>query len=99
MEGFGQAIELRRPMWWEGRGVGGTKGTGQGVDSECMISNASDRFVSLALQADDEYMISDASLPTNRFVSVPKSYGSFNPGALVAGIIRGLLDAAGFPAQ
>uniref|UniRef100_A0A6U2GSP5 Trafficking protein particle complex subunit n=1 Tax=Chlamydomonas euryale TaxID=1486919 RepID=A0A6U2GSP5_9CHLO len=52
-----------------------------------------------AAAADDEYMISDASLPTNRFVSVPKSYGSFNPGALVAGIVRGLLDAAGFPAH
>jgi hypothetical protein len=50
-------------------------------------------------QADDEYMISDNDLPTNRFVSVPKSYGSFNPGALVAGMIRGMLDAAGLAAR
>ncbi len=50
-------------------------------------------------QADDEYMISDCDLLTSRFVSVPKSYGSFNPGGLVAGIIRGMLDAAGFPAR
>ncbi|KAG1678957.1 hypothetical protein FOA52_013020 [Chlamydomonas sp. UWO 241] len=52
-----------------------------------------------AAAADDEYMISDSNLPTIRFVSVPKSYGAFNPGALVAGIVRGLLDAAGFPAR
>lgn len=51
------------------------------------------------LQADDEYMISDYDLPTNRFVSVPKSYGSFHPGAMVAGMIRGMLDAAGFAAR
>jgi hypothetical protein len=44
-------------------------------------------------------MISDNDLPTSRFVSVPKSYGSFNPGGLVAGIIRGMLDTAGFPAR
>lgn len=52
-----------------------------------------------AAAADDEYMISDNDLHTNRFVSVPKSYGSFNPGALVAGMIRGMLDAAGFAAR
>jgi hypothetical protein len=44
-------------------------------------------------------MISAHDLPTNRFVSVPKSYGAFNPGALVAGMIRGMLDAAGFAAR
>ncbi|GAX80659.1 hypothetical protein CEUSTIGMA_g8094.t1 [Chlamydomonas eustigma] len=52
-----------------------------------------------AAAADDEYMISDHDLPTNRYVSVPKSYGSFNPGGLVAGIIRGMLGTAGFPAR
>ena len=50
-------------------------------------------------QADDEYMISDYDLLTSRYVSVPKSYGSFNPGGLVAGMVRGMLDTAGFPAR
>ena len=48
---------------------------------------------------EDEYMISDHDLATNRYVSVPRSYGSFNPGALVAGMIRGLLESAGFRAR
>ncbi|MFS8023609.1 putative transport protein particle (TRAPP) component [Helianthus anomalus] len=33
-----------------------------------------------------------------RFISVPKDMGSFNCGAFVAGIVRGVLDNAGFPA-
>ena len=44
-------------------------------------------------------MISDYDLLPSRYVSVPKSYGSFNPGGLVAGIVRGMLDTAGFPAR
>mmetsp|Transcript_13738 Transcript_13738/g.29539 ORF Transcript_13738/g.29539 Transcript_13738/m.29539 type:complete len:197 (+) Transcript_13738:184-774(+) len=52
-----------------------------------------------AAQADDEYMISDNDLLVNRFISVPRSYGSFNSGSLVAGIVRGMLDAAGFSAR
>lgn len=48
---------------------------------------------------EDEYMISDHDLATNRYVSVPKSYGSFNPGALVAGMIRVMLESAGFRAR
>lgn len=49
--------------------------------------------------ADDEYMISDHDLLVGRFISIPKSYSSFVPGSLVAGIVRGMLDAAGFPAR
>ena len=30
---------------------------------------------------------------------MPKSYGAFNPGALVAGAIRGMLENAGFKAR
>ncbi|MEW5298598.1 MAG: hypothetical protein WDW38_000673 [Sanguina aurantia] len=52
-----------------------------------------------AAAADDEYMISDYDLLVNRYISVPKTYGSFNPGAVVAGIVRGMLEAAGFPAR
>uniref|UniRef100_A0A383WCE3 Trafficking protein particle complex subunit n=1 Tax=Tetradesmus obliquus TaxID=3088 RepID=A0A383WCE3_TETOB len=49
--------------------------------------------------ADDEYMISDNDLLLGRFISIPKSYSSFVPGSLVAGIVRGMLDSAGFPAR
>lgn len=49
--------------------------------------------------AADEFMIRDADLLVCRFISVPKSYASFVPGSLVAGIVRGMLDAAGLPAR
>lgn len=36
-------------------------------------------------EADDEYMISDKELLVNKFISIPKDMGHFNPGAYVAG--------------
>lgn len=50
---------------------------------------------------DDEYMISDDALVLNRFISVPKEMAnSVNPGgSFAAGVVRGVLDAAGFPAR
>eukprot|EP00898_Chlorokybus_atmophyticus_P003694 jgi/Chlat1/4325/Chrsp29S04607 len=47
---------------------------------------------------EDEYMISEKELLVNRFISVPKDLGHLNCGAFVAGIVRGVLDSAGFPA-
>jgi trafficking protein particle complex subunit 5 len=49
--------------------------------------------------ADDEFMIRDAAPLVCRHISVPRSYASFVPGAIVAGIVRGLLDAASLPAR
>ncbi|KAF8072777.1 trappc5 [Scenedesmus sp. PABB004] len=49
--------------------------------------------------ADDEYMITDTDLLVGKFISIPRSYASFVPGSLVAGIVRGMLAAAGFPAR
>lgn len=34
-----------------------------------------------------------------KFVSVPREMGHLNPAAFVAGIVRGALDGAGFPAR
>lgn len=51
------------------------------------------------LQADDEYMISDNDLFVNKFISVPRDMGQLNCAAFVAGIVRGVLDGAGFPAR
>lgn len=51
------------------------------------------------MQADDEYMISDSDLFVNKFISVPKDMGQLNCAAFVAGIVRGVLDSAGFPAR
>eukprot|EP00850_Spirogloea_muscicola_P021855 SM000265S09776 [mRNA] locus=s265:166499:168643:+ [translate_table: standard] len=48
---------------------------------------------------EDEYMISERELLVNRFISVPRDMGSFNCGAFVAGIVKGVLDNAGFPAR
>ncbi|KAK4858140.1 hypothetical protein QYF36_011610 [Acer negundo] len=47
---------------------------------------------------EDEYMISEKELLVNRFISIPKDMGTFNCGAFAAGIVRGVLDGAGFPA-
>nr|XP_007163508.1 hypothetical protein PHAVU_001G239800g [Phaseolus vulgaris]ESW35502.1 hypothetical protein PHAVU_001G239800g [Phaseolus vulgaris] len=47
---------------------------------------------------EDEYMISEKELLVNKFISIPKDMGTFNCGAFVAGIVRGVLDGAGFPA-
>ncbi|CAM8899023.1 unnamed protein product [Rhodiola kirilowii] len=47
---------------------------------------------------EDEYMISEKELLVNRFISIPKDMGTFNCGAFVAGVVRGVLDSAGFPA-
>lgn len=51
------------------------------------------------LQAEDEYMISDSNLFVNKFISVPKDMGGLNCAAFVAGIVKGVLDGAGFPAR
>mmetsp|Transcript_12057 Transcript_12057/g.33900 ORF Transcript_12057/g.33900 Transcript_12057/m.33900 type:complete len:192 (-) Transcript_12057:459-1034(-) len=49
--------------------------------------------------AEDEFMISDRDLLVNRFISVPKDMGQLNCGTFVAGIVKGVLDSAGFPSR
>jgi len=44
-------------------------------------------------------MLSDTDLFVNRFISVPKNLGQLNCAAFVAGIIKGVLQGAGFPAR
>ncbi len=44
-------------------------------------------------------MISDSDLLITKYVSVPKDMGSFNPAAFVAGIVKGVLNGAGFPSR
>ena len=52
---------------------------------------------SLPHQAEDEYMISDTDLYVTRYVS--RGGSGVNPAAYVAGVVRGALCAAGFPAR
>ncbi|XP_010545459.1 PREDICTED: trafficking protein particle complex subunit 5-like isoform X2 [Tarenaya hassleriana] len=56
---------------------------------------------------EDEYMISEKELLVNRQTidkgwiftgSFPKDMGTFNSGAFAAGIVKGVLEGAGFPA-
>lgn len=42
------------------------------------------------------FMIRDESPITNFFISVPRDAARFNPASFVAGIVRGVLDSAGF---
>ena len=51
------------------------------------------------MQAEDEYMISDFDLFVTKYVSVPKDMGQLNCAAFIAGIVKGALDGAGFPAR
>jgi len=44
-----------------------------------------------------EYRIWDNLPATNTFISVPKEYSRFNPACFIAGLVRGVLDSAGFP--
>ncbi len=43
--------------------------------------------------------IEEASPLVNKYISVPKDYGDLNCAAFCAGIINGVLDSAGFPAN
>lgn len=49
--------------------------------------------------AEDEYMISDYDLFVNKYISVPKDFGQLNCAAFVAGIVKGVLEGAGFSAR
>ncbi|EGG13846.1 hypothetical protein DFA_11607 [Cavenderia fasciculata] len=60
-------------------------------------------------EADDEckkttttnstYMISDANMIVNKYISLPKSLSSLNCASFVAGIVEGILSSAEFPAR
>ena len=45
-----------------------------------------------------EYMIYEAEPVTNKFISIPPEFGSLNIASFIAGIIRGILTPAGYPA-
>lgn len=49
-------------------------------------------------QSEDEYMISDYDLFVNKYISVPRDMGQLTCAAFVAGIVKGVLEGAGFPA-
>ena len=62
----------------------------------CLFGKAAD---SLEIYNDDEYVISDRTLLVNRFISVPKDLGDLNCAAFAAGVVKGVLEDAGFPAE
>lgn len=48
---------------------------------------------------EDSYMIADKLPLASRFISVPADMGNFSVSAFTAGIIKGVLEASGFPAK
>ncbi|OQR86897.1 trafficking protein particle complex subunit [Achlya hypogyna] len=48
---------------------------------------------------ENEYMIHELDPLTNKFISVPVDMGQLNCAAYIAGVIRGILDSAGFYSQ
>ncbi|CAM6123315.1 unnamed protein product [Calypogeia fissa] len=65
---------------------------------KCLFGKVADSLEK-GTEHEDEYMISEKELLVNRFISVPKDMGAFNCGAFVAGVVKGVLDSAGFPAR
>lgn len=55
--------------------------------------------LSKSVENEDEYMISELDPLVNQFISVPPSLPNLNCAAFVAGIVRGILEASGFPAR
>eukprot|EP00658_Telonema_sp_P-2_P042941 TRINITY_DN30901_c0_g1_i2.p1 TRINITY_DN30901_c0_g1~~TRINITY_DN30901_c0_g1_i2.p1 ORF type:complete len:189 (+),score=46.76 TRINITY_DN30901_c0_g1_i2:177-743(+) len=49
-------------------------------------------------ESDEEYMITEIAPVLNQYISAPKDM-HFNICSFAAGVIKGVLDAAGFPAQ
>eukprot|EP00054_Salpingoeca_dolichothecata_P009519 m.53660 g.53660 ORF g.53660 m.53660 type:complete len:184 (+) comp18424_c0_seq2:48-599(+) len=49
--------------------------------------------------SDDTYLISDKDLIVNKYISVPKEFGSLNCASFVAGIVEAVLVHAHFPAR
>ncbi|KAJ1631187.1 NO signaling/Golgi transport ligand-binding domain-containing protein, partial [Pavlovales sp. CCMP2436] len=51
-----------------------------------------------SVENEDEFMIWEAEPLVNQYISVPSTLPNLNCAAFVAGIIRGVLESAGFPA-
>ena len=49
--------------------------------------------------SDNEYMVNDANLSLTKYISVPDDLGGFTPASFVAGVVKGFLDGADFPAK
>ena len=47
----------------------------------------------------DEFMINERDPLVTRYISVPKDLEPLHPGAFVAGVVKGVLHSAGFPAR
>jgi len=71
----------------------------QFIQTACWKSLFGRAADSLQVYDDDEYLLSDRDCLVNRFISVPKDLGDLNCGAFVAGVVRGILHSAGFPAK
>ena len=67
------------------------------VGSLCLASPLTN--LQKSVESDSEYMIHDNDPIVNKFVSVPKEMGSLDCAAFMAGIIKGMLDSAGFGAE
>ena len=69
------------------------------LQHECVAVSVLKVADSLEIYNDDEYALGDKSLVVNRYISVPKDFGDLNCGAFAAGVVKGVLRDAGFPAE
>ena len=84
---FGKAADSLEKVRGRGRAAGGRR-------RRARPRGADDAHLPLCFDArqgtdaEDEYMISDANLLVNKYVSVPRDMGHLNCGAYVAGIVK-----------
>ena len=52
-----------------------------------------------SMDSDQEFMIHDASPPTNMYVSLPPDLGGLNTASYISGIVEGVLNSSGFDAK
>ena len=88
--------------WWQSqestRGIVGMLSFIKDVCWKSMFGKPADNLQK-SVESDSEYMIHDNDPIVNKFVSVPKEMGSLDCAAFMAGIIKGMLDSAGFGAE
>ncbi|KNC47775.1 uncharacterized protein AMSG_04002 [Thecamonas trahens ATCC 50062] len=64
-----------------------------------LFGKSADALAQYSSDDAEEYHIVDNEPLVNRYISVPRDMSDLNCGAFVAGIVKGVLAGAGFPAE
>jgi len=88
--------------WWQSqestRGIVGMLSFIKDICWKSMFGKVADNLQK-SVERDSEYMIHDNDPIVNKYISVPSEMGSLDCASFMAGIIKGILDSAGFGAE